>query len=190
MESKLESPTSLPTKQRFAGVLRLFGRISYWIHLILGTTSGIILGLVLFSRNLGEQTNSTAINTSIIFAISSLVIIGVRVFWAWRYGRMAKQLQTEASTSQPSRAKIIHVLQVGLLISLLGLFFAFIASEITTVSVVAEALAKPQTETVYQPEKAIRTADLFLVLANINILGAHFLGSLNSLGLLNWITKE
>lgn len=182
--------TSLPTKQKFAEVFRLFARLSYWIQLILGIISGIILALVLFSRNLGDKTSNAAISTSIFFSVTSLIIIGIRVFWAWRYTRLAKKLQTEMPTSQPSRMKIVNVLKVGLLVSLLGLLLAFIASEITTVSVVAEALAKPQSERVYQPERAIETADLFLVLANINILGAHFLGSLNSLGLINWITKE
>jgi Protein of unknown function (DUF3611) len=32
--------------------------------------------------------------------------------------------------------------------------------------------------------------DLFLILAEVNLIGAHILGSVDSLELLNWITKE
>ena len=54
MQDKLNSP-NLPSKQKFAGVFRLLGQISYWVHLILGATSAIILGLIVFSRRLGAN---------------------------------------------------------------------------------------------------------------------------------------
>ena len=91
---------------------------------------------------------------------------------------------------QPSRTEIIQVLRIGLLVSLVGLFLAFVASEISLVSLVATAIARPQAVAVYEREQVIKTADLLLILAELNILGAHFFGSANSLGLLNWISKE
>ena len=49
---------NLPSKQKFAGVFRLLGQISYWIHLVLGATSAIILGLIVFSRRLGTTATT------------------------------------------------------------------------------------------------------------------------------------
>lgn len=53
--AELRSNNQLPDKQKFAGTFRLLSRISYWIHLILGSISGITLLLVVFSRS---ATNS------------------------------------------------------------------------------------------------------------------------------------
>lgn len=188
MQDKLNSP-NLPGKQKFAGVFRLFGQISYWIHLILGTTSAIILGLIIFSRKLGTTANNTAISISIVLIISSLVALGIRIFFAWRYSRLAKQLQL-ASPAQPNRLQIISLLRIGLTISLVGLILAFLASETTVVSIIAQAIAQPQAVPAYEPQQAIETADLFLDFVNVTVLGAHALGTINALGLLNWITKE
>ena len=190
MQNKLNSTSSLPSKNKFADFFRFFGRISYWIHLILGTTSGIILGLIIFSRRLGEPANNTPIKISIIFAVGSLIALGFRFFWAWRYTGLAKQLQITDGIQQPGRKEIIGVLRIGLAISLIGLILAFLASETTVVTLIAEAIAQPQGTRVYEPQQAIETTDLFLDFVNVTILGAHALGTINSLGLLNWISKE
>ena len=98
--------------------------------------------------------------------------------------------QWVGSNVQPSRREIIEVLRIGLLASLVGLFLAFIASEISLVSLVSGAIARPQGIAVYEREQVVKIADLLLILAQLNILGAHFFGSVNSLGLLSWLSKE
>lgn len=55
---------------------------------------------------------------------------------------------------QPSRVEIIEVLRIGLIASLLGLFLAFIASEISSlVSLVATAISHPQAVAIYEREQ-------------------------------------
>ena len=171
----------LPNKQKFARTFRTLSRISYWIHLILGTISGVTLLLVFFSRS---ATNSGT-GVSIFIAMFSLIALGFRVYWAYRYRQSAKKLQRVNPKSQPSRTEVIRLLRIGLLTSFVGLFLAFIASEISLVSVVADAISRPQGIAVYEREQVIKIADLLLILAQLNILGAHFFGSANSLGLLN-----
>jgi hypothetical protein len=103
---------------------------------------------------------------------------------------MAKRLQQPNQNLHPKREEIIRVLRIGLIVSLAGLVLAFVASEITTVAVLAKAIAQPQGVAVYDPEKIVREMDLFLILAEVNLIGAHILGRVDSLGLLNWIAKE
>lgn len=188
MQNKLNSH-NLPDKARFAGILRLLGQISYWIHLILGAASAIILGLILFSRRLRTPANNTAISISIFLTIASLVALGIRIFFAWRYSRIAKQLQS-ATSMQPNRLEIVNLLRIGLTISLTGLILAFLASETAVISIIAQAISQPQGIKVYEQQQAIETADLLLDFVNVTILGAHVLGTVNSLGLLNWITRD
>lgn len=190
MANLFNKTSELPTKREFAGNLRIISRISYWVHLLLGTVSGIILLLAVFTRNLAEESRNIFFGFSIFLAIASLVALAFRVYWALRYRRMAKRLQQPNPNLQPKREEIIRVLRIGLIVSLVGLVLAFIASEITTIAVLAKSMAQPQGVAVYDPEKIIRGMDIFLVLADVNLIGAHILGSINSLGLLNWITKE
>jgi len=177
---------NLPDKNKFARTFRILSRISYWIHIILGAISAVTLLLVLFSRS----ATSSGTGIGIFIAMFSLIALAFRVYWAWRYSRLAKKLQRVNPDVQPSRIEIIQVLRIGLVVSLLGLLLAFIASEISLISLVATAITRPQGVAVYQREQVIKTADLLLILAELNILGAHFFGSANSLGLLSWISKE
>ncbi|MEO0375896.1 MAG: DUF3611 family protein [Cyanobacteria bacterium P01_A01_bin.17] len=57
------------------------------------------------------------------------------------------------------------------------------------IAILDRTLVQPQGIAVCTPRTIVRSLDILLVLANINILGAHLLGSLNSLGLLHWITE-
>ena len=182
----MQNRVNLPDKNKFARTFRLLSRISYWVHLILGAISGVTLLLVIFSRS---ATNSGT-GIGIFIGMFSLLALGFRVYWAWRHSKLANKLQRVDPQVQPDRIEIIEVLRIGLLVSLGGLFLAFIASEISLISLVATAIARPQGVAVYEREQVIKIADILLILAQLNILGAHFFGSANSLGLLNWISKE
>ena len=176
----------LPDKQKFARTFQILSRISYWIHLILGAISGATLLLVIMSRN--ATSSGTGLGISI--GMFSLLALALGVYWAYRYRQSAKKLQRIDSTTQPSRTEIIELLRIGLISSLVGLFLAFIASEISLVSLVTDAIARPQGVAVYEREHIITSADILLVLAQLNILGAHFFGAVYSLGLVSWISKE
>ncbi len=184
--AELTPNNKLPNKQKFARIFRTLSRISYWIHLILGAISGVTLLLVFFSR--GASNSGTGVG--IFIAMFSLIALGFRVYWASRYRQLAKKLQRVDPDTQPSRTEIIRLLRIGLLSSLVGLLLAFIASEISLISLVTGAIGRPQGIAVYEREQVIKIADLLLILAQFNILGAHFFGTANSLGLLNWISKE
>jgi Protein of unknown function (DUF3611) len=83
----------------------------------------------------------------------------------------------------------MNVLQIGLIVSLIGIFLTFLASEVTVIAILAKALALPQGVAVYRPENVIRSLDIFVVLANVNLIGAHLVGSVTSLGLLEWLDQ-
>jgi hypothetical protein len=187
MYEQLKS-TRLPSKQKFAKTFLFLSHTNYWIHLFLGIFSGVLLLLVAFSYNQGENSSS-GFGLDIILAIFSLIALVFRVYWGVKYRKLAKTLQTNPDLS-PSRQEIVRVLRVGLSVSLLGLFLAFLASEISLVSLVTTAISRPQGIAIYERAQVVKIADLFLILAQLNILGAHFFGSANSLGLLSWLSKE
>ena len=65
----------------------------------------------------------------------------------------------------------------------------FLASEATVAVILGKALAQPQGVAVYQRENVIRSLDIFVMLANINLIGVHLFGGVTSLGLLYWLEE-
>ncbi|MEG4323899.1 DUF3611 family protein, partial [Microcoleus sp. herbarium5] len=112
-----------------------------------------------------------------------------RIFWDFRYRLLGRLLHAENSQVYPSKEHITHTLRIGLVSSLVGVLIAFVASEETVAVVLAKTLSQPQAMAAYAPENVIRSLDIFVTMANVNLIGAHFFGAVTSLGLLNWVEE-
>jgi hypothetical protein len=187
MNNHLGFKLSTPTKQKFAATFRTVSRFSFWIQLALGAISVIVLLLAIFSRNLSVKTDNAGIGFAIFLAVVGILFLCFRVYWAFRYRRLAKRLQSPNRELHPRKEDVIQVLQIGLIVSLAGMLLALLASEVSIVVVLAKALAEPQGVAVYNRENVIRSLDIFVVLSNVNLIGAHFVGGITSLGLLEWV---
>ena len=187
----MNQPESLSqplTNTEFVATFRLFSRVSFWIQLFLGAVSGIVLVFAMLGRNMSEQTNNNAgIGFGVFLAILGLLLLCFRIFWDFRYRLLGRLLHAENSEVYPSKEHITHTLRIGLVSSLVGVLIAFVASEETVAVVLAKTLSQPQTMTAYAPENVIRSLDIFVTMANVNLIGAHFFGAVTSLGLLNWV---
>lgn len=187
MLDNLESLSHPPSKQQFLTTFRLVGRISFWVQLTLGAISGIALLLAWFSRNVSTLTNNAGIGFGIFLGVVGILLLCFRIYYALRYRRLAKLIQTSNSQIPLKKEDVIKVLRMGLIISLLGLLISFVASETTVAVILGKTLAQPQGVAVYRPENLIRSLDIFVMLANVNMIGAHFFGAVTSLGLLYWV---
>ena len=125
----------------------------------------------------------------VVLSIIGILTLCIRIYWANSYRRLDKVLQSPNRELSPKKEDVIQVLRTGLIISLSGLVLAFLASEVTVIAVLSKVLALPQGVAVYRPETVIRSLDLFVVLASVNLIGAHLVGSATSLGLLNWLDQ-
>ncbi|MBD1826187.1 DUF3611 family protein [Microcoleus vaginatus GB1-A2] len=188
----MNQPESLSqplTQSEFVATFRLFSRFSFWIQLFLGAVSGIVLIFAMLGRNMGEQTNNAGIGFGVVLAIVGLLLLGFRIFWDFRYRLLGRLLHAENSQVYPSKEHITHTLRIGLVSSLVGVLIAFVASEETVAVVLAKTLSQPQALAAYTPENVIRSLDIFVTMANVNLIGAHFFGAVTSLGLLNWVEE-
>lgn len=184
MPNQLGSYLPPPTKQRFADTFRTVSQFSFWIQLVLGAISVITLLLAIFRRNLSVQTNNAGIGLGIFLARVGILLLCFRVYWAFRYRRLAKRLQSYNRELHRRKEDIIQVLQIGRIVSFLGVLLAFLGSEISVVVVLAKALSEPQVIAVYNRQNVIYSLDIFVVLANINMINTHFVGGVTSLGLI------
>ncbi|MEG4109635.1 DUF3611 family protein [Microcoleus sp. S13_C5] len=189
--TQLNQPESLSqplTQSEFVATFRLFSRFSFWIQLFFGAVSGIVLLFAMLGRNMSEQTNNNAgIGFGVFLAIVGLLLLCFRIFWDFRYRLLGRLLHAENSQVYPSKEHITHTLRIGLVSSLVGVLIAFVASEETVAVVLAKTLSQPQAMAAYAPENVIRSLDIFVTMANVNLIGAHFFGAVTSLGLLNWV---
>ncbi|MBD1812633.1 DUF3611 family protein [Microcoleus vaginatus DQ-U2] len=191
--NQLNQPESLSqplTQTEFVATFRLFSRFSFWIQLFLGAVSGIVLLFAMLGRNMSDQTNNNAgIGFGIFLAVVGLLLLCFRIFWDFRYRLLGRLLHAENSQVYPSKEHITHTLRIGLVSSLVGVLIAFVASEETVAVVLAKTLSQPQAMAAYAPENVIRSLDIFVTMANVNLIGAHFFGAVTSLGLLNWVEE-
>jgi ABC-type uncharacterized transport system permease subunit len=124
---------------------------------------------------------------AVFLAIVGILLLCFRIFWDFRYRLLGRLLHAENSQVYSSKEHITHTLQIGLISSLVGVLIAFVAAEETVAVVLAKTLSQPQAMAAYAPETVIRSLDIFVTLANVNPIGAHFLVAVTSLGLLNWV---
>ncbi|WP_017742210.1 DUF3611 family protein [Scytonema hofmannii] len=141
----------------------------------------------LFSRSVTTQTKNLGIGFAIFLAIVGFFLLCFRIYWAFRYRHLAKLLQAPNPEIHPKKEDLIQVLRVCSIASFSGLLVAFLGSEVAVIAILAKALAQPQGVAVYNPEQVIRSLDIFVMLANVNMIGTHFFGEVTSLGLLYWV---
>jgi hypothetical protein len=190
MSNDLNSYLPAPTKQRFAATFRVVRRISFGVQLALGAVSGLALLLAIFSRNVTAQTTTNSVmGFGVFLGIIGILVLCFRLYLSFRYRRLDKLLQSPNRELHPRKEDVLQVLSTGLIVSLVGLLLAFLASEVTVVVVAAKALALPQGVAVYTSRNFIRPLDIFVVLANVNMIGAHFVGSGTALELFNWLDQ-
>lgn len=192
----LERPESKSTStiQEIAQMFRLTGWISFWAQLVLGVVAAVILGFASLSRDVATgQQKSVGTGLGIFFAVIAVIALGASLFWAFRYTRISKQLQSSNPNNRPRKADTVQLLRLGLSINLVGLLVGLIGAQAIVGALVAKSLTLPQAGVgVYQidPSRIIRPLDIFVVQANTNTVAAHFAGLIGSLWLLNRVNRQ
>ncbi|MFM5889101.1 MAG: DUF3611 family protein [Dolichospermum sp.] len=189
MSQNLETPSS--NIRAIAQQFRLVGWISFWMQLVLGVVSSVIL--LTFSIS-SQRPNSAGSNPGTAFgvflAICGLIMLGVAVYIAFRYTKIGKELQSHNSNNRPRRSETVQVLRLGIWVNLGGILATLLGS--LSIVGVLTSRAITQTQFFFAPQNNqpfISGLDMFVVQSNLNAILAHFTGLLASLWLINRITK-
>jgi len=191
----LDKSDSSPSSQlqEIAQVFRLTGWISFWAQLGLGVVATVILGFASFSRDVASNQKGVGTGLGIFFAVVAVITLGASIFWAFRYTRISRQLQSSNPNNRPRKSDTIQLLRLGLSINLVGLLISLVGAQAIVGALLAKSLTLPQAGVgVYQidPSRIIRPLDIFVVQANTNTVAAHFAGLIGSLWLLNRINRQ
>lgn len=185
---------SPPTLQEIALAFRRAGWVSFWAQLVLGVVAIVILGFASFSRDVAATGQQLGTGVGIFFALCGVIVLGASVFWAFRYTRIARKLESSNPNNRPRKADTVKLLRYGVLISGVGLLISIVGAQAIVGALVAKSLTLPQTGVgslvQVPPSRLIQPLDIFVVQANTNTVAAHFAGIVGSLWLLNRLSRQ
>ena len=174
-----------PAIQRVAGAFRIIGWASFWVQVVLGVISAIIL--LVASSNLGAPRPNPAnpaaaaaanpgTGTGLFLAFLGIVALGGSIYWAFRYTRLSRKLKTANAADRPKRGDAIQTLQIGILINLGGLLVTVLGAQAISGSLLLKSFAQGFTIFAGSALNFITPLDLLVVQANTNTILAHLLG--------------
>lgn len=182
--------------QRIANTFRLTGWISFWVQVVLGTVTSLVLifsTLILQTENRTPgPTNSTnpGAGAGVFLAILGIVALYIGIYWSFRYTRLSRRLKT--SDAPPTPKALMDAIRMGLTINMLGMLLALLGAEALIGSLFAKALSQPQSGVAFYERitQAIQPIDILIVQANTNTVLAHFVGLAASLWLLRSMNRS
>ncbi len=176
-----------------AQTFRLVGWISLWTQLVLGVVSGgILLSATIFSQRPGTS-NNPGTGLGIFLAVSGLITLAVSIYFAFRYTRIGRQLESSNPSNRPRKIETVQVIRLGLMVNLVGMLLTLLGAQAINGTLIIKSLTLPQLGTgvltQIDPSRIIQPLDIFVVQANTNTVSAHFAGLVASIWLLNRINK-
>ncbi|MEB3355406.1 MAG: DUF3611 family protein [Synechococcales bacterium] len=181
-------PTVLPAQaQQSAKLLRLAGWSSFWLQLLIGVVSIVMLLFVSFSRNLSDDATNIQTGFSIFLIAIGIAVLLFSTFTSFRYTRLGKRITSTVPHRQPSKQDVLQVLHVGAIASLVGMALTILASAVSTGVLLAKLMAQPQGAAIYDPTEIVRVIDVLVIMAGIAVVAAHYGSSVTSLWLINRI---
>ncbi|MBD2460510.1 DUF3611 family protein [Oscillatoria sp. FACHB-1407] len=188
METQTEPRSPELTLTRIATVLKIVGWLSFWVQLGLGVAAGLCLVFVISGRNVSGG-GSPGIGIGVFWAIAGIAVLLFSLFLAFRLTRFARQLRHPNPERHPSRAAVMQFLQMVILTGVAGMLVTILGGGATLGVLLAKSIAQPQGVAIYDPQRIIRSLDIFVAMANMNGITAHFVGAITALGLFKWLGR-
>ncbi len=190
MPDQSESQSLPSTLRQIAFNFRLTGWISFWSQLVLAVVSSVVLLLfAVFSNNSTNKASNPGTGLGIFFALCGLAVLGGSIYWAFRYTRIARQLQSLNADTRPRKTDTIQVLRLGLLVNLGGMLLTLFGAYAIVGTLAARSISQPQIGLTLDTSRLISSLDMFAVQANINTIFGHFVGIVATLWLMDRVNR-
>jgi hypothetical protein len=206
MQTQSEASIIEHKLERVGTVLRWAGWASFGAQLTFAATAGLMLVFAISGRNFNEaaaptppvsgarvidtNTGTPGLGIGVFWAVCGVVALLVGIYFAFRQTRFAKRLRHSNATTHPKKAEILQLLRWGVIVGLIGLLLNILGGGATLGVLLAKSIVQPQGVAIYDPSRIIRSLDIFVAMANMNGIAAHFIGATSSLALLNWTQRQ
>lgn len=204
MQTESDIRTFESKRERIATILRLVGWVGVWIQLALVAASSLMLVLAISGRSFNQAVTQSpqtgvvnnagattpGIGSGIFLAFLGVLALLFNVYLAFRQTRLARRLRQKNPSLHPKKAEVMGVLRLGIIVALVGMLLTILGGGATLGVLLSKSIAQPQGVAIYDPTRIIRALDIFVAMANMNGIAAHFIGLVAGLGLLNWLHRQ
>jgi amino acid transporter len=191
-ESETQTRSLVHTSPKLHGIantIRLTGWITFWVQLTLVVVSGLALLFAATGRDFTDQPN-TGLGLGIFWAIAGVIALLFSVYWDFRYTRIGRSLDNPNPSLHLSKADTTRAIRLGILVGLIGILLTLLGSGATLAVFIAKSISQPPGVAITDPNKIIRALDVFVMVANINGIAAHFIGAVASMWLLEKVHQN
>jgi hypothetical protein len=201
MENTLETNAVNHDLERIAVILRIVGWSSLWVQLGFGAASGLLLLFAITGRNFSQaiapvpgypvpnytQGTTPGVGISIFWAICGILVLLFGIYSAYRLTRHGKRLANANRDLHPRKAEVMQLLRIAAIAGFVGMLLTIIGGGVGLGVLLAKSIAQPQGVAIYDPNRLIRSIDIFVAMANMNGIFAHFVGTGTAAGLFIWL---
>ncbi|MGE0236302.1 DUF3611 family protein [Methylocystis sp.] len=178
------SPESALIGQDLARRIRLMGWMGFWLDFVLAFLTAPLLAF----GAVGQSISSTIwVSDPIHWGYFGLVLLFASLlidfFSTVASGRLISDPEGALAADQPAA---LWFLGVGSLVNVLGAIVSFIGVGLSIALLVAKTVSQPPGIAITDPDKIVRALDIFVLMANFNLLVAHFIGA----GASVWLSME
>lgn len=183
-DARALSPQSALIGQDLARRIRLAGWIGFWLDFVLAFLTAPLLAF----GSVGQSISST------IWVSDPLHwgYFGLGLLFASLFLDFFSTIASERLISDPVRVltadqpTALWFLGVGSLINVFGAVVSFIGVGLSIALLVAKTVSQPPGIAITDPDRIVRALDVFILMANFNLLLAHFIGA----GAAVWLSME
>ena len=181
---KSKHPLPPPKIQKIARTFRWYGWLSFWTQLGLAFSSIVILMVAASGKKFSPDT-STGLGIGVFWSVCSFLALSMTTFFAFRYTRIAKGLLREPDAHiHPRKAETIELLRFAVILGFVGILLGLFGAASSLGVLIAKTISQPPGIAITNPNRIVRALDVFVVLANFNLITAHFIGAASSMWLL------
>ncbi|MEA5502681.1 DUF3611 family protein [Halotia wernerae UHCC 0503] len=190
MQAESEAkPLVPPSVHGIANTIRFTGWIVFWMQLALAVVSGLVLLFVSTGREFSSQPNA-GLGVGIFWAVCGILVLLFSVYLNFSYTRLGKRLDNPNPSLHPSKADTIAAIRLAIMVGLVGMLLTLLGAGSTLGVLVAKSISQPPGVAITDPYKIIRALDVFVEVANVNGIAAHFVGTAASLWLLERVHQH
>jgi len=192
--------------EKVGNILRLTGWIGFCVQIGFGAISLLMVVFAIAGQNFSQATTLTrGITPGVAVPVNQGVTpgLGVGIFWsvcgllallagiylAFRQTRLAVRLRHEDTMKHPNKAQVMTVLRLGAIVGLVGMLLTILGGGASLAVLFSKSIAQPQGVAIYDPTRMIRSIDIMVAMANMSGIAAHFVGTVASLSVFEWLHR-
>ncbi len=172
----------------FALRLKIFGAVAFWMQLCLGLIAALLLVVTTsssyYEENLPSLFHGFSWADGIVWAYFSLGMLALTVIGFYACILLSRSLRRGELPGGGAKSvkRLVSTVNVG---STLGLTLAIIGTAFSIALLISKTVSEPPGIAITDPQAIVRAVDVFVLLANFDIVVAHFAGILTCLWILH-----